>query len=139
MNTKRMSDLVLGIFFVFFNSKRAYILMPKNNQTLKLSQKVRHEYFFEILTYVVHLICLYSISKNQLGIRALRVFSWHYMFMLHLMVLEFSGTRPEKGSHIEISNLANFQNFWTLPCWYIGVRRKPQVTFSPKMVPFPQF
>ena len=29
-----------------------------------LSQKVRHEYFFEILTYVVHLKCLYNILKS---------------------------------------------------------------------------
>jgi hypothetical protein len=68
MNTKMINNTVLGNFFSF---QVKMSIVPKNSQTLKLSQKVQHEYFFEILTYVVQFICPYNILKNQLGIRAL--------------------------------------------------------------------
>jgi hypothetical protein len=51
------------------------------------------------------------------------------------------------GHHIKLSNLANFQNFWTLPHWLAWVRRKCIWLFlhffqySPfllKLVPFSQ-
>jgi hypothetical protein len=48
--------------------------------------------------------------KNQLGIRALRVFSWHYKLMLNLMFQEFPGTRPKKGSKSANTGPKNLKN-----------------------------